>query len=324
VIAAVYSGPGDASVFEVRDFETPEPGPGEVRVRVAVSGVNPSDWKSRLKAPAPFGEFKIPHQDGAGTIDALGEGVDADLLGKRVWLHSAAYGRRWGTAAQWSVVPVEQAVPMPDAVSFELGAGLGVPAMTAYRALCADGPIAGKTALIPGGAGAVGHAAIQIAKAEGARVVTTVSGEEKAKIAREAGADEVVNYRDADVVEQLAAAAPEGVDRVVELSLVNNLALDLPLLNRECVISVYSTEGGVEAQIPLWPLITPNAVVRFVMIYGVPADALAQGARRITEIAAAGELVSPPLHRFPLSDISHAQDAVAAGTVGKVLLDIPD
>lgn len=325
MIAAVYEQPGDSGVFDVREVERPEPGPGEVRVRVAVSGINPSDWKSRAKATyGSIDGFQVPHQDGAGTIDALGEGVDPKLLGRRVWVYAAAYGRRWGTAAQWTVVPAAQAVPIPDEVNLDLAAGFGVPAMTAYRCLRADGPIAGRTALIAGGAGAVGRAAIQIAKAEGARAVATVSGEEKAAMAREAGADAVVNYRDEDAAEQVAAAAPNGVDRIVELSLATNLPLDLPALAPGCVIAVYSVEAGTEVSLPLWPLIRPNALLRFVMIYAVPPAALAEGADRISELAAAGALTLPRIHRFPLSEIAAAQDAVQAGAVGKVLLDIPD
>ena len=185
--AALYDRYGAGSeVLRVEEIERPEPGPGEVRVKIEYSGVNPTDWKSRSGAtPRPIDGFQIPHHDGAGVIDAVGDGVDPGRIGQRVWTYMAAAGRKWGTAAQWTVVPARQAVPLPDGVSAELGASLGVPAMTAHRCLTADGPVDGKTVLVAGGAGAVGHFAIELAKFFGARVITTVSGPEKAELARQ-------------------------------------------------------------------------------------------------------------------------------------------
>ena len=198
--AAVYRADG---VLAVEDFDAPSPGAGEVRVRVTVSGVNPTDWKARASGV----EFQVPDQDGAGVIESVGPGVDPARVGERVWIYFAAYQRPWGTAAQYSVVPAEQAVPL--GASDELGASLGIPALTAYHCLLADGPIEGATVLVAGGAGAVGHAAIELARWSGARVVATVSSDEKASLARSAGADAVVNYRSGDAVEEIRAAAPE-------------------------------------------------------------------------------------------------------------------
>src|SRR5258708_3306040 len=225
--AAVYEKTGaSADVLRVTDVPTPEPGPGEVRIRVEYSGVNPTDWKSRSGATArPIDGFQIPHHDGAGVIDAVGDGVDAGRLGQRVWTWLAAAGRKWGTAAQWTAVPGRQAVPLPDGISAELAASLGVPAMTAHRCLFADGPVTSKTVLVAGGAGAVGHFAIELAKHAGARVVTTVSGPEKAELAAKAGADPVVNYRGAGAAEAIKAFAP--VDRGTELALGADLTVDL-------------------------------------------------------------------------------------------------
>ena len=208
--AALYDRYGPAGdVLKVEEIEPPEPGPGEVRVRIAVSGINPTDWKSRAGAtPRPIDGFQIPHHDGAGVIDEVGEGVDPGRRGERVWLWLAAAGRRWGTAAQWTVVPQRQAVRLPDGISPELGASLGVPAMTAHYCLFADGPLDGKTVLVAGGAGAVGHFAIELAKHAGAKVITTVSGPQKAELAARAGADYVVNYTDADAAAQIRALAP--------------------------------------------------------------------------------------------------------------------
>src|SRR5262249_29222011 len=198
---------GSASeVMRVEEVATPEPGPGDVRVKVSYSGVNPTDWKSRGgSTPRPIDDFQIPHHDGAGVIDAVGEGVAPERIGQRVWVWLAAAGRRWGTAAEWTVVPEPPGGRPPGPHSFELGPSLGVPAVTAHRCLFADGPVEGKTILVAGGAGAVGHFAIELAKFYGARVITTVSGAEKADLAKNAGADLVVNYREPSAVEEIRA-----------------------------------------------------------------------------------------------------------------------
>src|SRR5215471_1280999 len=229
--AARYEKYGPAAeVLRVGEMERPEPGPGEVRVKVAVSAINPTDFKSRSGAtPRPIDGFQVPHHDGAGVIDAVGDGVDPARMGQRVWLWMAAAGRRWGTAAEWTVVTERQAMPLPDGASFELGASLGVPAMTAHWCLFADGPIDGRTVLVAGGAGAVGHFAIELAVRAGARVVATASGPEKAELSRKAGAAHVVNYRDPDAANQIRAAVGH-VDRIIELALGANLALDLAVL----------------------------------------------------------------------------------------------
>src|SRR5215472_9938151 len=240
--AAVYEKLGaSAEVLRVDDVPTPEPGPGEVRIKVECSGVNPTDWKSRSGATArPIEGFQIPHHDGSGVIDAVGDGVDPGRVGQRVWTWLAAAGRKWGTAAQWSVVPGRQAVALPDGASFELGASLGVPAMTAHRCLFADGPVTGKTVLVAGGAGAVGHFAIELAKHAGARVVTTVSGPAKAELAAKAGADLVVNYTEPGAAEAIRSFGT--VDRVIEVVIGANLALDLAVISPMGHIVTYAAE----------------------------------------------------------------------------------
>ena len=242
--AAIYDRLGPArEVLRVTEIERPEPGPGQVRVRLRVSGVNPTDWKTRSGAtPRPVSGFQIPHHDGAGEIDAVGPGVEPGRVGQRVWVWMAAFGQPWGTAAQWTVVPAEQAVPLPDGASFDLGASLGVPAMTAYRCLFTDGPVPGKNVLVAGGAGAVGHFAIELAKHAGARVLATVSGPEKAALASKAGADQVVNYRDGDAADQVRSFA-DRFDRVVEVALGANLSLDLAVAGHETVIVTYAAEA---------------------------------------------------------------------------------
>ncbi|HCU91276.1 MAG TPA: quinone oxidoreductase [Actinobacteria bacterium] len=318
--AALYDRYGPAAeVLRVTEVERPEPGPGEVRVKVAVSALNPTDYKSRSgSTPRPIDGFQIPHHDGAGVIDATGEGVDPARVGQRVWLWFAAFGRRWGTAAEWTVVPERQAVPLPGSASLELGASLGVPAMTAHRCLFADGPVTGKTVLVAGGAGAVGHFAIQLARRAGAQVIATVSGPEKAELARQAGADAVVNYRDADAADQIKAVAPR-VDRVVEVALGANLALDLALAGLGTVIVTYAAEA-TDPVLPVRACMTANALLRFILLYGVPADALDHAVADISAALAEGALTGLPERRFPLSEIVAAHEAAEAGPVGKLLV----
>ena len=321
--AALYDRHGAArEVLRVEDVARPEPGPGEVRVKVEFSGINPTDWKSRSGAtPRPIDGFQIPHHDGAGVIDAVGEGVDPARIGQRVWLWMAAAGRPWGTAAEWAVVPERRAVPLPQGVRAELGASLGVPAVTAHRCLFADGPIAGKTVLVAGGAGAVGHFAIELAKHAGARVITTVSGPQKAELAAKAGADLVVNYREPDAADRIGSfAGAGGVDHVVELALGTNLQLDLAVVTRpDARIVCYAAEA-TDPAMPVRACMNANVMLRFVLLYGVPHEALEQAAKDITAALADGALTELPTTRFRLDEIAAAHDAVEAGAVGKVLV----
>jgi NADPH2:quinone reductase len=317
--AAVYDryGPAD-EVLRVAEVDRPEPGPDEVRVRVELSGVNPTDWKSRGGAtPRPIDGFQIPHHDGAGVIDAVGEGVDESRIGQRVWTWMAAAGRRWGTAAQWTVLPSRQAVPLPDGISAELGASLGVPAMTAHRCLFADGPVAGKTVLVAGGAGAVGHYAIELGKYAGARVVTTVSGPEKAELAARAGADLIVNYREPGAADRIGSFGP--VDRVIEVALGANLALDLAVIAPGRQIVTYAAEAADPA-LPVRACMNANVMLRFVLLYGVPSEPMDQAVKDITAALISGALTELPVHVFGLDDVVAAQDAVQGGAVGKVLV----
>jgi NADPH2:quinone reductase len=318
--AALYDKHGPAAdVLRVEELERPEPGPGEVRVKVAVSAINPTDYKIRSGAtPRPMDGFQIPHHDGAGVIDAVGEGVDPARVGQRVWTWLAAADRRWGTAAEWAVVPGRQAVPLPDSASFELGATLGVPAVTAHRCLFADGPVNGQTVLVAGGAGAVGHYAIELARWAGARVIATVSGPDKADLARQAGAEHVVNYRDPDAASQIKAVA-ERVDRVVEVALGANLALDLALADPGTVIVTYAAEPA-DPVLPVRACMTANVVLRFILLYRVPAGALDQAAADISAALAEGALTELPSQRFGLPDIVAAHEAAEAGPVGKVFV----
>src|SRR4051794_5410760 len=323
MIAAIYRSTGASSVLSVEEVPTPVPGSGEVLVRVVVAGVNPTDWKSRAGTTGELAfEFQVPGQDGAGVIDAVGAGVDGARVGERVWVYFAAWRRRWGTAAEFCVVPAEQAVPLPADASFEVGASLGIPALTAYHCLHADGPIDGADVLVAGGAGAVGHAAIELAVWSGARVIATVSGPEKALLADEAGAAVVVNYRDDDAAEQGWAAAPDGVSRIVELALGPNLSLDLAVIAPHGVISTYAADQPT-AEVPVRALMTPNLSLRFVLVYTIGRAAVRSAVDGVCQALAVGALTTLPVHRFPLSATAGAHDAVERGAVGKVLVDMP-
>ena len=262
-----------------------------------------------------------------GEIDAVGEGVDPSRIGQRVWTWLASPGgdggaalAEWGTCAQYTVLPAEQATVLPDGAPDDLGACLGVPAMTAYHCLFADGPVTGRTVLVTGGAGAVGHYGIQLARWAGATVVTTVSGPEKAELARAAGAHHVVNYRDGDPgAAILDAAGP--VDRIVEVSLAHNLAQDLAVLrNGGAVVSYAATPQ--DPSIPVRALMGANAVLRFALLYTVPRPVLADAAHGLGVAAAHGALTPLPVTRFGIDDVVAAHEAVEAGTTGKVVVDL--
>ncbi|MET0976838.1 MAG: NADPH:quinone reductase [Leifsonia sp.] len=336
--AIVYNRTGDSSVLELTDRAIVEPGPGEIRVRVVVSGVNPTDWKSRrgTGAGAAAGE-SVPNQDGAGVVDAVGPDVTGFAVGDRVWLAISGWKRpASGTAQEYTVTRADRAFPLPDGVSFDAGANLGVPAITAHRALTVseDGParlhpgaLSGSTVLVAGGAGAVGHAAIQLARWAGATVVTTVSGAEKAALAAAAGAHHVVLYRDPDAVAQIRAVAPDGVDIVVEVAAGANAELDQAVTHARSTIASYGNDGGVPLTIDFGRAISQNLRYQFVLIYTMGAEAWAAAGEDVTTAAGAGalaigEAAGLPLHRYPLEETAAAHDAVEAGVVGKVLIDV--
>jgi NADPH2:quinone reductase len=317
------SGP-DQGVIEIREIPRPEAGAGEVLVRVVVSGVNPTDWKARRPSglAPPVGEFTVPNQDGAGVIEAVGDGVDPARVGQRVWLYEAHWRRTHGTAAQWIALPADQAVVLPDEASFDLGASLGIPAITAHRCLFADrAGLAGARVLVQGGAGAVGHAAIELARFAGAHVCATVSGPEKAQLATAAGAELVVDYRRESVVEVVREWAPEGVDRIVEVDLAHNLEADAELLADGAIVSSYAS---VAQPVAIGRgLMVRNAELRFVLVYTIADAAKRESVDEITRALAVGALSTLPLRRFALQQLAEAHDAVEAGAVGKVLVDIP-
>lgn len=331
--AVVYSESGGPEVLRLVERPDPAPAPGEVRVRVVVSGVNPTDWKSR-SGTAPAGE-QVPNQDGAGIVDAVGEGAPF-RVGDRVWIRESAYGRPGGTAQESTVLPARLVVPLPDTASFDLGASLGVPALTAHLALTVAAPtpaalgpgaLAGRTVLVAGGAGAVGHAAIELASWAGARVITSVSSPVKAALAAAAGAHGVVDYRAEDATARIRALAPDGVDLVVEVNPVANAELDGEVLAQDGVVAVYATDTTDPMVVPVRRGMTKNLRWRFLLLYTVAeaekAAAIA-GVRAAVEAGAlrVGEAAGLPLTRFQLEDTAEAHRAVEAGATGKVLIDV--
>jgi NADPH2:quinone reductase len=320
--AAFYRSFGEAAeVLEVGDVDQPVPADGEVLVRVVVSAVNPTDWKARRGSRPMVFPFVIPNQDGAGVIEAVCSGVDPGRIGQNVWVYFAASGRQYGTAAEYTVLPTERAVAMPDGVSMDLGASMGVPALTAHRALYWDGPIDGQTILVSGGAGAVGHYAIELAKDSGATVIATVSNPEKAALAEAAGADVVVNYRDTDAAQQIMSAAPGGVDRIVEVALGENMELDAAVLAPHGTIVSYAKTPR-DPELDVIKHMMGNHTLRFMMLYDAGDEAIASGVAAITDCLERGVLTELPAHRFGLSDIAAAHEACEARVVGKVLIDI--
>lgn len=339
--AMIYQRYGGPEVLSLAELPVPEPGTGEVRVKVRYSGVNPTDWKSRATAMRPLPDAErgqVPHHDGSGVIDAVGAGVPASRVGERVWLWETAYQRADGTAQEYVTLPWHQAVALPDRADYELGASLGVPALTAHRCLTVaqDGPsrlapgtLDGRTVLVAGGAGAVGNAAVQLARWAGATVIATVSGPRKADLARAAGAHHVVNYREGDPASAIRELAPDGVHIVVEVSPSANAALDIAVAAPDCVIAYYANNGGDAFTIPVRESFTLNLRWQGVLLYTFAASAKAHAIEAVGAAVADGALrvgedAGLPLHRFPLERTADAHSAVESGTVGKVLIEVGD
>jgi len=337
--AVVFSETGPASVLHLVDRDGAEPGAGEVRVRVVRSGVNPTDWKTRRGASPGQGlafPEMVPNQDGSGVVDAVGSGVDGLAVGDRVWVMLAAHQRRTGTAQELTVLPQERVFPLPDEASFDLGASIGVPAVTAHRALTTseDGPdrlspgaLDGTTVLVAGGAGAVGNAAIQLAVWAGATVISTVSSDEKAALARAAGAQHVVNYRQGDTAASIREIAPDGVDLVVEVAPAQNIPLDLAVVRPRACVAIYANNGGDQVTLNVRETFSLNVRFQFVLLYSLGARALLAAAEDVTAAMRDGALdvgaeSGVPLHHYPLDRAADAHQAVEDETVGKVLIDV--
>ncbi len=318
--AAVYRAKGPArEVLRLEELPLPEPGPGEVRVRVACSGVNPSDVKTRAR-PGMDWPLVVPHSDGAGTIEAVGPGVDPARLGQRVWLWNGQWERPLGTAAEAVALPARQAVPLPDGTDFASGASIGIPLMTAFHAVARLGSLLGRTVLVTGAAGAVGLYVTQLARAAGARVIGIVSSEAKAALARAAGADETVDYRREDVAARVRALTDgRGADALVEVDAAANARHWGAWLAFGGQVVVYGS-GQAEMPLPFRPLVMGFLDVSFFIVYRLPDAALRTTLAGIGDLLARGTLRHPAPLVHPLADIAAAHEAVERGAPGKVLV----
>lgn len=326
--AVFYERQGAAEdVLVFGDLPQPTPAAGEVRVRIHVSGINPSDIKNRTGFVGKMAFPRIiPHQDGAGVIEAVGEGVAPGRIGERVWIFEAQTGRAGGTAAEYVTVPADNAVRLPDGISFETGASLGVPALTAHRCLFADGDLRGRRVLVQGGAGVVGAAAIQLAKWAGAWVAATVRRPEQHAVARQAGADLVLDRSGAGVAAELKAQTRnEGVDRIVEVDFAANLELDLACLANGGVVSVYAARDTTErVPVPTVASMVGNGAIRFVYVYTMPNEAKKIAISDITDCLRAGSYHPKIGMVLPLQRTFEGHLAVEAGMIGKTLIRVVD
>ena len=321
--AAYYESNGPArKVLQLGDVEMPQTGRGEVRVRLLTSGVNPSDVKSRagLTRKIAFPRV-IPHSDGAGEIDAVGEGVSPTRVGERVWVWNGQWRRPFGTAAEWIVLPQEQAVALPANVTMEAGACLGIPAYTGYQAVLLARAKEGSTVLVAAGAGAVGHYAIQFAKKRKATVITTVSSPAKAEIARQAGADHVIDYKREDVGERvMAITGKRGVDAVIEMDLAANARLLPNVLAPNGVVAIYGS-GAAEASIPFQFLLQNSITMQFFLVYLMPQAERERATADITRMLERNELIHNVAQTFDLGDMVAAHEAVESGkTMGNIVV----
>ncbi len=322
---------GAREVIEVGEMARPEPGAGEIRVRLHASGVNPTDCKRRGgQGTEDWGYFEhfpdfprtIPHNDGAGVVDKSGPGASGHEVGDRIWVYNARYKRAFGTSAQYVCLPERFLVRLPEGTTFAEGACLGIPAMTAHRCLFADGPIEGKTVLVTGGAGRVGVYAVQLARWAGARVIATVSSDAKAE--RASAAEHIINYREEDVAEKvLAITDGAGVDRVVDVNLGVNWETNYKILKVGGVITSYSSMGDRNPRFPHYELMLNNITIRLVMVHCCPPEALLHAAADITRALDAGALTHHIAERFPLEELASAHETVEAGeAVGNVIVEI--
>jgi NADPH2:quinone reductase len=324
VIAAWYERQGPAAeVLKVGEMAAPELGPGEVRVRVNLSGVNPGDTKKRgdwVGYGMPYPRI-VPHSDGSGVLDAVGDDVDSSQVGRRVWIYGAQSYRPLGTAAQLTVVPAAEAVELPDEVSDELGACLGIPGITAHRAVFADGPVTGKTILVHGVLGAVGSLAAQLARWGGATVIGTVTRERDLDLVTPAVAHTVA-LDQPDPIDAIRANAPEGVERIIEVAFSDNADLDAAVAANDAVIAAYATRHD-RPEIPFWPMLFANLTIRLLGSDDFPTAAKHQAAADLTTAAREGALSIPIGDPLPLDQIATAHDRVDAGARQRVLVKIP-
>ena len=325
--AAWFESFGSArDVLQVGEKDTPEVGQGEVLVRMATSGVNPSDVKKRAGSFPNLLDlgYVIPNSDGAGVIEAVGNGVDASRIGERVWIYQAQYGRRFGSAAEYVAIDDSRAPRLPDNTSFEVGACLGIPAMTAHRCVFADGDVAAQTILVTGGAGRVGHYAIQWATQAGATVIATASNNDDKAACVAAGATHVVNHREEDFVGQVLAATDGApVDRVIDVEFGANLAASIVVLRIGGTIAAYSSTQVTEPKLPFYEMMYKDITLRFVIVYAMPEAAKELAIADINAALAGDELQHRIAHTLPLAEIAKSNELIEQGSIrGAVVLTI--
>lgn len=326
MLAAWYDAQGEArDVLRIGETTMPDLGPGEVRVRLSLSSVNPGDTKKRrgwLGSSMPYPRV-IPHSDGAGYIDAVGEGVERTRVGERVWVFGAQSYRAFGTAAQYTVVPGWQAVELPDSVESKLAACLGIPGITAHRAVFGDGAVAGQTVLVHGVLGGVGSLAAQLARWHGATVIGTVRTEADADLARAHGTDNIVVLSNDEAVTHVRDLAVGGVDRIVEVSFSDNIEFDAAIAKNNTVIAAYGTRDD-RPSMPFWPMLFDNITIRLLGSDDFSREAKLAAAADLTEAASTGALSIAVSDLLPLDRIADAHDRVDAGTRTRVVLQIPE
>jgi NADPH2:quinone reductase len=326
MIAAWYDRQGPAAeVLQIGDLPAPEPGPGEVRVRVTLSGINPGDTKKRAGWPGSPMTYPrvIPHSDGAGIIDAVGDGVDTGRIGKRVWTYGAQSYRPFGTAAQLTCVPSMQAVALPDDVSDELASCLGIPGITAHRAVFSDGPVEGTTILVQGVLGAVSSLAAQLAHWGGATVIGTVTRASDLERVNTSVVDHPVALDQADPASAIRQHAPNGVNRVIEVAFSDNVDLDTAVVANSAVIAAYATRAD-RPQLPFWPMLFANVTLRLLGSDDFSAEAKERAGIDLTAAAQTGALRIPIGQVYPLAQIATAHDHVDNGPRnGRILVALP-
>ena len=320
--AALYRTRGAArAVLQVQALPLPTPAPGEVRVRVAFSGVNPSDVKSRASISAPMpAPFVVPHSDGAGSVDAVGAGVDPARVGESVWLYNAQWDRAWGSAAQAVCLPQGQAVALPAGVSLDVGASVGIPLMTAFHAVESCGALLGRTVVVTGAAGSVGLYVTQLATLAGARVIAVVSSAEKAAVACAAGADVSINYSSEAVgarVRELTGG--QGADALIEVDAAGNARHWGEALAQGGRVVVYGSNQP-EMPLPFRPLIMGFLDVYFFIVYRLPPVALQRTLAAVNALLARDALTHPETATYTLDDIAAAHERVERGANAKVLI----
>ncbi len=318
-------GPARA-VLRTGDVDAPQPGPGEVLVRLHASGINPSDVKKRAGSfPDLLDDgYVIPNSDGAGVIEDVGTGVSGERIGERVWVYQAQYARRFGTAAQYVAIDSTRAAHLPEDTSFAIGACLGIPVMTAHRCVFADGSVNGQLVLVTGGAGRVGYYAVQWARQAGAKVIATASNPEDSRACEQAGAAAVVDHRSVDFAEAiLAAAGGRSVDRIIDVEFGANLPVSLEVLRTGGTIATYSSTQVPEPRLPFFRMMYQDITLRFVIVYAMPEAAKARAIADIDAALHSGSLQHRIASRLPLDDIASGNELIESGRPrGCVVLDI--